>query len=75
MQVARRREARHYGRRDLVGGDENSGVAHWAATSASKMMLALANAIVDIGDLPAGGTAVLIAFRDSLKVSDIASKL
>jgi hypothetical protein len=42
-------------------------VAHWAATSANKIMLALANGIVAVGDYMAGGKGVLAGFRDSLR--------
>jgi hypothetical protein len=49
-------------------------VAHWAATSANKIMLALANGIVGIGDFVAGGKGVLAGFRDALCPPGVAGK-
>lgn len=42
-------------------------VAHWAASSANKIMLALASGIVAVGDYMASGKGVLAGFRDSLR--------
>jgi hypothetical protein len=42
-------------------------VAHWAATSANKIMLALANGMVVIGDFMAGEKGLLAGFRDALR--------
>ena len=50
-------------------------VAHWAATSANNIMLALANALVLIGDFPVGNTGFLTSFRDALRVANVAWQL
>lgn len=42
-------------------------VAYWAASSANKIMLALANGIVAVGDYMDSGKGVLAGFRDSLR--------